>query len=85
MSGPFLLRLLLSEEIAGRAAFEIVIASEAKQSMEQPTRQREARPLSRLRGRAGVGVPPHNAPFEWMGFSPTRCASRTDLPRKRER
>ncbi len=41
------------------------------------------RSLSRLRGRAGVGVPPQ---MRWLRTSPTRALfERVDLPRKRER
>jgi hypothetical protein len=52
----------------------------------------EVRPLSRLRGRAGVGVSPRFALFEWRELPPPatpgqryRAAVRVDLPRKRER
>src|SRR5207245_1033723 len=43
-------------------------------------------PLSRLRGRVGVGVSPHHALVEWIEFPhPPRACARVDLPRKRER
>ena len=45
-------------------------------------------PLSRLRGRAGVGVLPRVTPPEWREPSTRRAIAlpaRADLPRKRER
>ena len=47
----------------------------------------ELRSLSRLRGRAGVGVPPRFALFVWKEFPPpaSHHSMRCDLPRKRER
>src|SRR5882762_272226 len=37
-----------------------------------------------MRGRAGVGVLPHNVLAEWIDRFPHRRAPRVDLPRKRE-
>jgi hypothetical protein len=46
----------------------------------------EVRPLSRLRGRVGVGVFPQNALTKGIDFPhPPRAGERVDLPRKRER
>ncbi|SHL20770.1 hypothetical protein SAMN05444159_5311 [Bradyrhizobium lablabi] len=46
----------------------------------------EVRSLSRLRGRAGVGVLPQNALVEGIDFPhPPLSCERVDLPRKRER
>jgi hypothetical protein len=41
-------------------------------------------PLPRLRGRAGVGVPPQNALFEWIVRSPTRRFARRSPPQAGE-
>ena len=44
------------------------------------------RSLSRLRGRAGVGVSPQSVPVEWRHLPPPAALyERVDLPRKRER
>jgi hypothetical protein len=43
------------------------------------------RSLSRLRGRAGVGVSPHEKLAEQIDPHPPRSYERVDLPRKRER
>jgi hypothetical protein len=45
----------------------------------------ELRSLSRLRGRAGVGVHPRVTLIEWREPPPAALFERSDLPRKRER
>jgi hypothetical protein len=40
----------------------------------------EARSLSRVRGRAGVGVPPQNILFEWTDFPPPAALRASTSP-----
>jgi hypothetical protein len=53
--------------------------------LDQAASTMELRSLSRLRGRAGVGVSPRVALLELREPPPAALFERSDLPRKRER